>query len=58
MHSKFLTSLSNDEYDNLKKELSNIQSCKCYICQKDIDLEIQETDVDHIIPLTNKGKEN
>ena len=58
MHSKYLESLSKEDYENLKKELASIQSCKCYICQKDIDLEIQETDVDHIVPLANKGKDD
>lgn len=58
MHSKFLESLSKEEYLNLKKELANIQSNKCFICQREIDLEIQETDVDHIVPLANKGKDD
>lgn len=40
MHSKFLESLSKDEYENLKKNLADIQSNKCYICQKEIDLQI------------------
>lgn len=58
MHSKFLESLSKDEYENLKKDLADIQSNKCYICQKEIDLQIQETDIDHIVPLANRGKDD
>lgn len=58
MHSKFLESLSKDEYENLKKNLADIQSNKCYICQKEIDLQIQETDIDHIVPLSNRGKDD
>lgn len=58
MNSKYLESLSKDEYDELKRELFQIQSGKCYICQEDINLDIQPTDIDHIIPLANKGKDD
>lgn len=58
MHSKFLESLSKDEYEKLKKDLADIQSNKCYICQKEIDLQLQETDIDHIVPLANRGKDD
>ena len=58
MNSIFLNRLSKDEYEKLKKELAEIQSCKCYICQKDIDDDLQETDIDHIIPLVNRGKDD
>ena len=58
MRSQYLSSLSNEEYEELRKELFNIQHGKCFICQKDMDLDIQEIDVDHVIPLANKGKDN
>ena len=58
MHSKYLESLSKEEYENLRKKLANIQNNKCYICQKEMDLAIQETDIDHIVPLANKGKDD
>ena len=58
MHSQYLSSLSSEDYSELKKELFNIQHGKCFICQKDIDLDIQETDVDHVIPLANRGKDD
>lgn len=58
MHSQYLSSLSTEEYTALKKELFGIQQGKCFICQRDIDLDIQETDVDHVIPLANKGKDD
>lgn len=57
MHSQFLSNLSPEEYSALKKELFSIQNGKCFICQKNIDLDVQETDVDHVIPLANKGKD-
>ncbi len=58
MHSKYLESLSKNEYDTLRKELASIQACKCYICQKPIDLDVQDLDIDHIVPLANKGKDD
>ena len=57
MASKFLTGLSESDYQSLTVKLSQIQSNVCFICQKQIDLEIQETNIDHIVPLANKGKD-
>ena len=58
MASKFLSSLSEVDYKNLTIKLLNIQSNVCFICQKKIDLDIQETNIDHIVPLANKGKDS
>lgn len=58
MASKFLSRLSKEDYDNLTKKLLNIQSNICFICQKEIDTELQETNIDHIVPLANKGKDS
>lgn len=30
---------------------------KCYICGRDIDMDVEETDVDHIEPLASGGKD-
>ena len=57
MPSKYLQELSRNEYENLKKKLWKIQQGTCFICGKDIDLDLHETDIDHIIPLANKGKD-
>lgn len=57
MHSKFLSQLSSNEYKELTQNLHNIQSGMCFICGKPIDLDLQETNIDHIIPLANKGKD-
>ena len=57
MASKYLSSLSSDDYNDLSRKLSDIQNRTCFICQHDIDIDIQETNIDHIIPLTNKGKD-
>ncbi|MCM1285986.1 MAG: HNH endonuclease [Acetobacter sp.] len=58
MESKYLKSLSKDEYWELTKNLHNIQNCKCYICRKEIDFDLHSTNIDHIIPLKNKGKDS
>ena len=57
MASKYLSALSEMDYQALTAKLSKIQSSICFICQKPIDLEIQETNIDHIVPLANKGKD-
>ena len=53
MASKYLTSLTGQEYKDLTNKLFNIQNGICYICQQEIDLQIQNTNIDHIIPLAN-----
>jgi hypothetical protein len=58
MASKYLSSLSEKEYEDLTNNLYKIQSGICYICQKPIDLELQGTNIDHIVPLANKGKDS
>lgn len=58
MASKFLTSLSQPEYQELTKKLFSIQSGICFICQKPVDLDVQITNIDHIVPLANKGKDH
>lgn len=57
MASKFLSGLSDIDYKNLTEKLAVIQSNVCFICQCKIDLDIQETNIDHIVPLANKGKD-
>lgn len=57
MHSKFLSQLTANEYKKLIDELYNIQNGICFICGNKIDIDIQETNIDHIIPLANKGKD-
>lgn len=58
MASKYLSSLSADKYKELTIKLHHIQNGKCFICRQDIDLDLQTTNIDHIVPLSNKGKDN
>lgn len=57
MHSKFLSQLSSNEYKELTHKLHSIQNGECFICGNPIDLDIQDTNIDHIVPLANKGKD-
>jgi hypothetical protein len=57
MSSKYLSALSVDEYAVLTKKLCEIQKNECYICGKDIRTDLNNTNIDHIIPLANKGKD-
>ena len=56
-NSKYLEGLSQDERNALVKQLWNIQNHKCFICGEEIDLDIQTTNIDHIKPLANGGKD-
>lgn len=57
-NSKYLDSLSKTEYDALSKKLFNIQNHNCFICGKEIDLDLHQTNIDHIKPLANGGKDD
>lgn len=56
-NSKYLDSLSKEKYRELTEKLWTIQNHKCYICGEVIDLDLNPTNVDHIKPLVNGGKD-
>ncbi len=56
-NSKYLDSLGSEEKKALSRKLWDIQNHKCFICGKEIDLDIQTTNIDHIRPLANGGKD-
>ncbi len=58
MASKYLASLSHEQYKELTDKLHKIQSEQCFICQKKIDLTIQSTNIDHIVPLKSRGRDS
>jgi hypothetical protein len=58
MASKYLSALSKDTYTKLTKKLWDIQNHKCFICEEEISLELNSTNIDHIKPLANKGKDS
>ena len=57
-NSKYLDSLSKDDYEKLVNKLWGIQNHKCFICGEDIDLDVQSVNIDHIKALVNGGKDN
>lgn len=56
MHSAYLNKLTSEEYNDLKKKLHQIQGGKCYICGQDIDCDLQQTNIDHIVPLNGNPR--
>ena len=58
MASKYLSGLSIEDYEKLTIKLWSIQNHKCFICENEINLELHTTNIDHIIPLANKGKDS
>lgn len=56
-NSKYLDSLSTEEYKKLSENLWTIQNHKCFICEELIDLDIQTTNIDHIHPLVTGGRD-
>ena len=57
MASKYLSDLSQDDYSNLTEKLWTIQNHQCFICEEEIDLKLNNTNIDHIVPLANRGKD-
>ncbi len=57
-HSKYLDGLSKEEYGVLTEKLWRMQNHKCFICCEDIDLDLNPTNIDHIKPLVNGGKDD
>lgn len=58
VHSKFLDGLSAEKKKEFDKKLWEIQNHKCFICEEEIDLDIQSVNVDHIKPIVNGGKDD
>ena len=58
MASKYLAALTDDEYNTLTTKLLGIQNNICYICQDAIISDLHGTNIDHIVPLVNKGKDS
>lgn len=56
-NSKYLGSLSLEDNNRLSRKLWEIQNHSCFICEEEIDLELSKTNIEHIKPLVNGGKE-
>lgn len=59
-HSIFLSKLNKTQRDELMERLWTIQKGVCFISGKPIDLKLHHDnlDIDHIIPLANKGNDD
>ncbi len=55
---EFLNQLTKKEIENLKKELHEQRGGKCYICDQNIDLATQRTDIDHIVAIELGGDDD
>lgn len=58
MHSKYLESLTKVEREELLQKLHERQNGKCFICDNTIILGVSKVDVDHIVPLKNRGRDD
>lgn len=57
-NSKYLDSLSSNDRKVLERKLWEIQNHRCFICEKELDLDIHSFNIDHICPLANGGKDD
>lgn len=57
-NSKYLDSLNAEEKRKLNEKLWKIQNHKCFICEQEIHLDLNSTNIDHIRPLANGGKDD
>lgn len=60
MASQYLNRLSSEDRQQLENKLFIAQNKKCFICEQDIDLQVQKgnLDIDHVIPLKLEGKDD
>ena len=58
MTSANLRKLSTNDRKLLSERLCRIQNNKCFICGEEIDLNIQDLDIDHVIPWQAGGRDN
>jgi len=58
MASLYLNGLSTEQYDALKRTLLETQKGSCFVCEQEIDPDLQPTDVDHVEPISSGGRDD
>jgi hypothetical protein len=58
MSSLYLSRLSKDDRSALEQQLWSQQNGKCFISESPINLQLDEVDIDHIIPTRDNGKDD
>jgi len=58
VRSQLLNSLNKEEKEKLIERLLEQQNHRCFICEEPLDPNIHEIDIDHVIPLSQGGKDN
>ena len=53
MRSAYKSGLNDKELAKLIKDLWSTQNKKCFICDEELDLNLQTHDIDHIQPRSN-----
>ena len=57
VRSAYLSGLSDEKKDDLRKNLWHIQKERCFICDEEIDFKLHKVEIDHIDPLATGGKD-
>ena len=57
MRSAYLSGLSEEKKDDLRKDLWKTQNGRCFICDEEIELKLHKVEIDHIEPLAGGGKD-
>ena len=57
MRSAYLNRLSEKERKDLQNDLAKIQGGNCFICGKELDLDVQDLHIDHVTPLKLNGED-
>ena len=58
--SLYLSTIPTDQKEELERRLLSTQQGKCFICEKQIDLKLQQesVDIDHVIPIKTGGHDD
>ena len=58
VHSIYLSKLNNVQRTELVRRLWDGQSHRCFLCDEQVDLDLHEIHIDHIIPILHRGADD